>query len=318
MTGETQGTQASIDPETIEKNPSNPRRYFNEERLDQLRTSLQEVGVLVPLIVYKPDPNVEHYVLMDGERRWRCALDLGMDQVPVNVIPKPSPLDNLLRMFNIHNVREDWPLISVTLSLRDVMLISGESRETRLAEMTGLTRSTVRRARRLLTLPDSELQLIQEEAHLDRTKQVHREDLYLEIQAAESVLRKELPELDDEYDRPTVIRQFAKKAESGNLPAVTDFRYVSKLVNAIDNDVVDRQSVLDASRKLVEDESVSPRSVFESVAADAYRQQALQKKADMLVLDLEGLVEGLRVSGGLRDRLRRLRSVIDRILDGES
>jgi ParB family chromosome partitioning protein len=313
-----ESTQALIDPESIEKNPSNPRRYFNEERLDQLRTSIQEVGILVPLIVYQPDPAIDHFVLMDGERRWRSAIDLGMSEVPVNIISVPTPLDNMLRMFNIHNVREDWPLISVTLSLREVMDTSGETRETRLAEMTGLSRSTVRRARRLLTLPEAELDLIQKEAHLDRTKQVHREDLYLEIQAAESVMRKELPELSREFDKPTVIRQFARKAESGNLPAVTDFRFVSKLVKAADDEVVNRSAVVDAARRLITDEKAAPRAVFDSVAADAYHQQALQRKADVLEADLAGLVRGLRVSTGLRERLTSLRVAIDRVLDGAS
>jgi ParB family transcriptional regulator, chromosome partitioning protein len=160
-------TLLEIDPSQLQKNPNNPRRYFNDDRLDLLRTSIQEVGVLVPLIVYRNPEDDDRYVLMDGERRWISAVDLGLDTVPANVIPAPSELDNLLRMFNIHAVREDWPLISVALSLREVMEISKETRESRLAEMTGLTRSTVRRAKRLLTLPDEELRLIQAEAHLD-------------------------------------------------------------------------------------------------------------------------------------------------------
>src|SRR5688572_8416012 len=101
---------ARVNPKSIDRNPNNPRRFFNDERLDLLRTSLQEVDVLVPLIVYAHPQESDRYVLMDGERRWRCALDLGLPTVPVNVIPAPSPLDNLLRMFNIHSVREDWPL----------------------------------------------------------------------------------------------------------------------------------------------------------------------------------------------------------------
>lgn len=305
---------AQIAPESIGKNPDNPRRYFNEERLDQLKTSLQEVGVLVPLIVYKPDADVEKYVLMDGERRWRCALDLALAEVPANVIPAPDKLDNLLQMFNIHNVREDWPLISVSLSLRDVIALSGEVRESRLSERTGLTRSTVRRAKRLLSLPDTELQMIQAEAHLDRSKQVHREDLYLEIEAAESVLTKALPEIRREYDRPKIIRQFARKAETGNLPAVTDFRFVGKLVSAVDDDLVDQEVVEAAARRLIEDETLSPREVFDSVAADAYRQQALQRKAELLEDELATLPSNLPVSSGLAERLAQLARVIERVL----
>ena len=305
---------AQIAPESIDKNPDNPRRYFNEERLDQLKTSLQEVGVLVPLIVYRPDPDVEQYVLMDGERRWRCALDLALAEVPANVIPAPDKLDNLLQMFNIHNVREDWPLISVALSLRDVIALSSEVRESRLSERTGLTRSTVRRAKRLLSLPDAELQLIQSEAHLDRSKQVHREDLYLEIEAAESVLTKALPDIRKEYERPEIIRQFARKAEGGHLPAVTDFRFVGKLMSAIDEDLVDRDVVESAARRLIEDETLSPREVFDSVAADAYKQQALQRKAELLEDELASLPTNVPVSSALKERLSQLAQVIERVL----
>lgn len=313
----TTGSLVELDPTNIVKNPNNPRRYFNEERLDQLRTSLQEVGVLVPLIVYR-GPGADTFVLMDGERRWRCALDLGLDRVPVNIIETPTDLDNLLRMFNIHNVREDWPLISVALSLRDVMALSGESGEKRLAEITGLTRSAVRRAKRLLTMPDSELDLIQAEAHLDRNEQVHREDLYLEIEAAESVLRGALPEVAERFPRDEIIRRFANKAETDNLRAVTDFRFVSKLVKAADDAVVDRDVVIRATIDLITDVTASPREVFEAVAAAGYRQQGLQRKTELLVQDLENYGDGLPLSAGLRSRLEELRDVLGRLLDSRS
>lgn len=307
------GTQAEIDPELIAKNPNNPRRYFNEERLDQLRTSLQEVGVLVPLIVYRQATD-DRYVLMDGERRWRCSLDLGLPAVPVNVIATPSPLENLLRMFNIHNVREDWPLISVALSLREVMLLSEQDGEKRLAELTGLTRSTVRRAKRLLNIPDAELELIQQEAHLDRAQQVHREDLYLEIEAAESVMRSELPELGVLHTRDEVIRSFAAKAETSNLRAVTDFRYVSKLVKAVGEDLVDRQTVVEAAQRLIEDVTASPREIYDAVAAEGYRRQGLQKKAEGLAEELGIYAAQSPLPPELRDRLLALKRVLDRVL----
>ena len=313
------GTLADLDPEQIEPNPTNPRRYFNEERLDLLRTSIQEVGVLVPLIVYRREGAEDRYVLMDGERRWRCSLDLALPTVPVNIIGAPTPLENLLRMFNIHNVREDWPLISVALSLQDVMDLADETGEKRLAEMTGLTRSTVRRAKRLLSMPSVELDLIQGEAHLDRHRQVHREDLYLEIEAAESVLRTELHEIADEFDRDQIIRQFASKAEVGSLTAVTDFRYVGRLVKAGDDDVVSRQSVVDAARELIADPGLSPREVFDRVAALGYRQQSIQRKAELLLSEIGELSSTLATSDGrisqpLLDSLSQLRREIDRIL----
>lgn len=312
------GTLAEVAPTDIVNNPNNPRRYFNDERLDLLRTSIQEVGILVPLIVYRGTPAGSQYVLMDGERRWRCSLDLGLSVVPVNVIQTPTPLDNLLRMFNIHNVREEWPLISVALSLRDVMDMSGVSGEKRLSELTGLTRSTVRRARRLLSLPDQELELIRGEAHLDRSQQVHREDLYLEIEAAESVLATRLPELAQKYGRDKIIRKFAEKRETGHLIGVTEFRYVGRLVKAADDEIAPRAVVLNAADRLISDVTLSPERVYAAVAAEGYRQQAVMRKAEVLADELDELLPGLAVSDALRSHLHRLRDVIDRVLRLES
>jgi ParB family chromosome partitioning protein len=276
-----------ISPQSIRANPNNPRRYFNEERLDLLRTSLQEVGVLVPLIVYEDPGAAGEYVLMDGERRWRCSMDLVLESVPANVIPAPSELDNLLRMFNIHNVREDWPLISVALSLRDVMRYSQEDGEKRLSEMTGLTRSTVRRAKRLLSIPDSELERIRDEAHLDRSQQVHREDLYLEIEAADSVIRSTLPEVGSEHSRPEIIRAFVAKAEHGSLRAVTEFRNVGKLLKTVTSGAVPREVVKRTIERLIEEIDFTPQEAFDAVAADGYRQQNLLRKSEVLISDID-------------------------------
>ena len=303
-----------IDPESLRKNPNNPRRFFNDEQLDLLRTSMQEVGILVPLIAYEEPGEQGSYVLMDGERRWRCALDLALDEVPVSVIEPPSPLENLLRMFNIHSVREDWPLISVALSLREVIAISGEDRESRLAEMTGLTRSTVRRAKRLLSLPDQELELIREEAHLDRSQQVHREDLYLEIEAAESLVRNELPEIAEQHSREEIIRSFAEKREQETLRAVTEFRDVGKLVKAADDELVGRDEVVTAVERLIDDVEATPSTVFEELAASAYEQQSAARKAELLRDSLSALPRAGPLSSGLRESLEALRDTIDRLL----
>jgi ParB family chromosome partitioning protein len=308
------GVQRTLNPESLRRNPNNPRRYFNDEQLDLLRTSLQEVGILVPLIAYEDSGNPGEFVLMDGERRWRCAIDLAFESVPAMVIAEPSPLENLLRMFNIHSVREEWPLISVALSLREVIDKSAEEREGRLAEMTGLTRSTVRRARKLLTLPDTELVLIQEEAHLDRTEQIHREDLYLEIIAATSVIANALPEITAEHDRPKIIRSFAEKREQGTLRAVTEFRDVGKLVKAADDEMVGRDAVVGAVDRLIKQVEVTPSIVFEEIAATVYEQQTAARKAELLEVSLNQLSGGSEISPTLRDRLERLREAISQLL----
>jgi ParB/RepB/Spo0J family partition protein len=312
------GSQASIPPSAIRPNPLNPRRYFNDEALDLLKTSLQEVGVLVPLIVYETtgeDAAERPYTLLDGERRWRCSGDLFFDEVPVNIIPVPDEVDGILRMFNIHSVREAWPLISVALSLREVINRREETRESKLAEWTGLPRATVRRAKRLLSLPESEITLIQEEAHLPRAKQVHREDLYLEILAAVSRIRNVFPEISERYGDDRLIREFVRKREEQYLVSVTEFRDVTKLIATADNSVP-RERVAEALVALVENVDLIPSEVFEQTAKGAFQQQTVGRRAVLLSEKLRS-ISAEEITPELRRELSSLATEIQRLLAQE-
>ena len=305
-----------LSPRDITKNPNNPRRYFNDERLDLLRTSIQEVGVLVPLIAYLSPDAPGRYVLMDGERRWSSALDLGLSTIPVRLIEPPDPLTNLLRMFNIHSVREDWPLVSIALSLKEVIELSGETKESRLSERTGLSRGTVRRARRLLSLPVDELNRIQAEAHLDRAQQVHREDLYLEVERADSIIRREYAEIAGAYSREDVIRQFVRKREVGALNSVTEFRAVSKIIAAERAGNLPRAAVVQGMSRLIAEESLSPQRLFDDIASEAVQQHGIARRAGLLRAELSVLDSGHRLSAEARNALEGLSDELRRLLGG--
>ncbi len=96
-----------INPDEIIRNPENPRLIFRELDMNALLESIQEVGIQVPLTVYW-DPDDKTYVVLDGERRWRCSVKLNLPEIPVIVQAKPTRLENILMMFNIHNVRVAW------------------------------------------------------------------------------------------------------------------------------------------------------------------------------------------------------------------
>ena len=311
--GTTAGAR-DIPTKSIRPNPSNPRLYFNEQSLDVLRTSIQEVGVLVPIIVYESESEPGVHILLDGERRWLCAQELGLVDLPAHVMVEPDPLDNLLLMFNIHAVREDWPLISVALSLRKVIEESGEERESRLAERTGLTRSTVRRAKRLLSLPEHELDLIRAEAHLPRHEQIHREDLYLEIEAAESVLRNGFPEIAQKYSREKLIRQFARKREEESLVAVTDFRKVGRIVQAADLELIPREELLDSLEQLIDDPSLTPDNLLNGLMLPSARQTVAVTRSKALLDVLRSYDVEVALAADFRQTLIDLRVEIDSLL----
>ena len=141
----------------ISPNPHNPRRLFDEEPMKILQESIDKLGILVPVTVYEPRRSAsksdKKYVLLDGERRWRCAIELDLKSIPAIIVEQPTEEQNILTMFHIHNVREGWQLMPTALKLHTLMELLGETNERRLCELTQLSVSQIRRCKILLTYP---------------------------------------------------------------------------------------------------------------------------------------------------------------------
>jgi ParB/RepB/Spo0J family partition protein len=83
-----------------------PRKFFNPEKLFSLKESIKKHGIMSPLIVQ--EMGKDKYLLVDGERRWRMAKEIGLTEVPV-IIEKPSPVaERLVRQFNVQEQHEEW------------------------------------------------------------------------------------------------------------------------------------------------------------------------------------------------------------------
>src|SRR2546422_3641898 len=138
-----EATVEQIDPDVIRRNPENPRLIFREDDLNLLLNSIQNVGIQVPVTVYR---DAKHYRLIDGERRWRCAKRLNLAKMPAIVQPKPNRLENLLMMFNIHNVRVQWHLVATAKKLKvvqDLLTKEGKAASPKdLATVTGVSIAT--------------------------------------------------------------------------------------------------------------------------------------------------------------------------------
>jgi ParB family chromosome partitioning protein len=149
----------------ISPNPLNPRLIFDPDDLEELKSSIEKVGILVPVTVFERSrafPKTP-YVLLDGERRWRCAKELGLETIPANVIDEPSDdTQNLLYMFNIHHFRKEWDLFPTALKLEVVMKRLGTDRESVVSEFTGVTRTIIRKCKMLLWFPHKYRDLLME------------------------------------------------------------------------------------------------------------------------------------------------------------
>jgi len=141
----------------IDTNPEQPRRTFDEAALNDLAQSISAVGVLQPIIVA---PNGERYIIIAGERRFRASRIAGKEEIPAIV----RDWDNQMRLEAalIENLqRDDLNPVEEALGVRKLMDEAGLTQE-KAAERLGKSRPAVANLLRLLTLPDSVLQLLRD------------------------------------------------------------------------------------------------------------------------------------------------------------
>lgn len=143
----------------IEPNPRQPRSSFDREELSELAASIQEHGVIQPLIITHSE-KPEHYTLIAGERRLMAAKQAGLETVPA--ILRDSSEQNRLEIALIENVqRADLsPLETASAYLQlseDFNLSHGE-----IAQRVGKSRVSVTNTLRLLNLPPSVLDALQD------------------------------------------------------------------------------------------------------------------------------------------------------------
>jgi ParB family chromosome partitioning protein len=182
--------------EEIHPNRSQPRKHFDESKLQELTDSIREKGILEPLIVRK---GTDGYELVVGERRWRAAQRAGLKEIPVLV----RDLDDreVLELSLIENLQRD-DLNSIEEAeayqrLTDEFGLSQEQLGTRL----GKDRSTVANTLRLLKLPPE----IREHLLLNRITPGH----------ARAILSLESPEKQRELGRHIIQKGLSvREAES--------------------------------------------------------------------------------------------------------
>ena len=132
----------------IEANPYQPRRDFDEAEIDSLADSLQEHGLLQPVVVRRVD---ERYQLVAGERRLRAAIKAGWADVPVQVIEADDRQTAELAI--VENLqRKDLNPLEKAASFQRYLESYGCTQED-LARRLRLDRSTIANLIRLLELP---------------------------------------------------------------------------------------------------------------------------------------------------------------------
>ena len=140
----------------IEPDPGQPRKTFDDETLAELSASIAEHGLLQPIAV-RPKPS-GGYLIVAGERRWRASRMAGLTEVPV--IVKDVTDEQALELALVENLqREDLDPVEEAAGIRELMTRCDLTQE-QAARKLGKSRSALANSLRLLSLPETVLELL--------------------------------------------------------------------------------------------------------------------------------------------------------------
>ena len=133
----------------IEPNPNQPRREFDPEALQELATSIRELGIIQPITLRKMVEG--KYQIIAGERRWRASQQAGLTKIPAYIVSVED--QNAMEMALVENIqREDLNAIEIALAYQHLAEETGMT-QAKISERVGKSRAAVTNYMRLLKLP---------------------------------------------------------------------------------------------------------------------------------------------------------------------
>ena len=207
----------------IEPNPLQPRTDFDNESLQELASSIAQLGVIQP-ITLKQRANGK-YIIISGERRWRASQIAGLETLPAYI--REVDDEDLHAMALVENIqRQDLNAIEIALGMQRLVEECGLTQEA-MAEKVGKKRSTVSNYLRLLSLP-SEVQLALKEGLIT----VGHAKAIASIPAEEQLkLLKKCVKRDLSVRQ---IEQMVRKLNDNTTPNIEDEEYPDSYTTLID------------------------------------------------------------------------------------
>ena len=133
----------------IDPNPNQPRREFDENAMNDLASSIREIGIITPITLRQMTDG--RYQIIAGERRWRASQLAGMTSIPAYI--RTVEDQNVMEMALVENIqREDLNAIEIALAYRHMLDSSGMTQE-KMSERVGKSRTAITNYLRLLKLP---------------------------------------------------------------------------------------------------------------------------------------------------------------------
>jgi ParB/RepB/Spo0J family partition protein len=218
----------------IEYNLRNPREERGKLAIDDLKESIRDLGVLVPLVVFPKAGSEERFVLLEGERRLRACQELYEEtknehysKVPVNILlTRPDEFETVLTMFNMHAKRRKWSRSAEAEALGRLIEMNREktSNPIRLADLTGLKELNVEEDLTYLAFAPELRKLVTD----DKIGQYNLILLGRNLKTIQAVF----PQLMKDYSWEKIAHVMVKKVENHVIWRARDFNKLSTLARA--------------------------------------------------------------------------------------
>ncbi len=305
-----------LDPGAIGPNPDNPRLIFRTSELEELEESIANQGILVPLSVYRESK--KKFVILDGERRWRCARKLGLHRVPAIIQPKPGRVQNIMMMFAIHNARRAWDPLPTALKLKtlenELSKIRGRKlTEAELAASASLSRGAVRRYRKILRIPqDIQRLLLKDLEDPTRTQSITVDQALEAVDAAEALVKVDVLTKDNNR---ALVDSFLSKFRAGTIASTVEPRKVGAIARSVARGDIQPARVRTVIKRFIAEPDMTIATVVSQTIQTIEQTRSLQrglvtfeqKWLDVLENNPE-LAKEFR--SGIRSLIERLRALV--------
>lgn len=269
-----------VERRRVQPDPDQPRKHFDEAKLQELADSIREVGILQPLRVRTaPDGT---YIIVNGERRWRAAELADAHEVPVVV--RDSPADQLAFEMLIENVQREDLTDQEEAAAFKVLIDQGYTTE-QIATRLGVSKARVSKQTRVFEQPALAEPVMRGEMTKSQAQELLTAPRELQQPLAEAV---------------------AEARRAGNVVPIGELRSAVREA---------REAIGEGRSPGEVMESVSSRNGFRPAASPVRaheRRRPVDRAFDDLLRCLEGFLDAHREARPSADRVARMVALIER------
>ncbi len=273
-----------------------PRKYFAADKMGQLNKSIKKNGIMNPILVQKEG---DKFLIVDGERRYRTAVELGLKEVPIVIMAAKDPVERLIEQFHIQEMHEGWSPVE------KAMVLIG---------LTEVTKKPLREVCEMLSIPVRTAQGYYAFSHIQNKEKFLENQVPLEFAQPMVALNNfvkqiKLNELEETFSL-TDARKFEKAVieniKKGSIEVKFDFSNMKDAFKSAPKMIDKFMEGMDAQDVFVKSKAKGARALRQAMNHCSYLQVALKSftmnpDVELTAVDISGMRSAIKALKGVLD-----------------